>query len=69
MKHSQLGYSNSRAPINNVKIRGDQISWLRQPRPIAKEIAAMFRSHVARHLHYVANDKKGPPLPYRLFFG
>ena len=67
MKRSQLSCSNSGPPINNVKMRGDQISWLRQPRPIAKEIASTFRSHVARHLHFVANEKKKSPLPYRLF--
>ena len=63
MKHSQLSYTNSGAPINNVKMRGDQISWLRQPRPIAKKIASAFASYVARHLHFVANDQKGPFLP------
>ena len=40
---------------------------MRQPCPIAKEIASTFRSYVARHLHFVANDKKGPSLPHRLF--
>ena len=40
---------------------------MRQPRPIAKEIALTFRSYVARHLHFVVNDKKGPSLPHRLF--
>ena len=67
MKHSQLSYSNSGAPINNVKTRRYQISWLRQPRPIAKEFASTFRSYVAQHLHFVANDTKGLSLPNRLF--
>ena len=68
MKHSLLSYSNSGAPINNVKMRGNQISWLSQPHPIAKEIASTFRLYVARHLHLVANDKKGPSLPRRFFW-
>ena len=56
-------------PINYLKMRGEQISWLRQPRSFAKEIASTFRSHLARHLHFVASDKKGPPLPHRFFLG
>ena len=35
--------------------------------PIAKEIASTSRLYVARHLHFVANNKKGLPLPHRLF--
>ena len=66
MKHLQLSYSNSGAPINNVKIRGDQISWMRQPRPIAKKLASTFKC-IAQHLRFVTNDKKEPPLPNRLF--
>ena len=69
MKHSQFSYSNSGTPINNVKMKGNQISWLPQPRPIAKEIASTFRSYVARHLHFVANDNKEPSLPHRLLLG
>ena len=62
MKHPQLSYSDSGSP--HVKI-----SWLRQPRPIAKEIASTFRSYVARYLHFVAKDKKEPSLPSCLFLG
>ena len=46
-----------------------QISWLRWPRTNAKEIASTFRSYVARPLHFVANDKKGPFLLPRFFLG
>ena len=67
MKYSQLSHRYSGAPINNVKMRGDQISWLRQPRPIARKIVSTFRLYAARHLHFVASNKKGPPLPNRLF--
>ena len=48
-------------------MRGDQISWLRQPQTIAKETASAIGSYVTRHLHLVAKDKKGPLLPNRLF--
>ena len=68
-KHSQLSYSNSGASINNVKMRGDHVSWLRQPHSIAKEIASTFRLHVALRLHFVANNKKEPALLHRLFLG
>ena len=36
---------------------------------IAKEIASIFGSNIARPLHVVANDKKGPCLSHRLFLG
>ena len=31
--------------------------------------ASTFRSYVARHLYFVANDKKGPSLLHRIFLG
>ena len=34
-----------------------------------KEIASTFRSYAARHLHFVANDKKGSSLFPRPFLG
>ena len=42
------------------------ISCLRQPRSIVKEIASTY---AAFQLHFDANDKKGPSLSLHVFLG
>ena len=69
MKRSQLSYSNSRGPINNVEVKNIKsagfASLIQLQRKLLQHLD--LAGYVARHLHFVANDKKGPALPRRLF--
>ena len=65
LKKGSIDQSRLETAASGQAIR--QTKMLRQPSPIAKEIALTFRSYVARQLHFLAKDKKGLFLPTVFF--
>ena len=69
MKHPQFSCSSSGAPINNVEVKNIKSAGCCDSLAQLQRKFLQHLDHVARSLHFVANDKKGPSLSHRLFLG
>ena len=57
------------SPINNVEVKNIKSAGCASFAQFQRKLLQHLDHYVARHLHFVANDKKGPSLSHRFFLG